>query len=123
MMHWVAAVLLWPAAVAHEATHYAAGRPWARPSAVSLHPLHAHIIMGFADGTPRPVVAVAALAPTIVGCIAATLLVGYRADAAAAWAAQNPGLALFVVAGWAAYTAPSIPDLRACTQGSTEAKQ
>lgn len=118
-------VALWPATLAHEGTHLAAGYRWTeRVTGYDLNPLRgAYVELDFADGTSRWVVAAVAIMPTILGtAFAATALTllwlggGQFPDAAA-----EPGRWLLITAWWLAYTVPSMDDLAALTPGGASA--
>lgn len=120
---------LWPATLAHEGTHLAAGYRWAdRVTGYDLSPLRgAYVELDFPDGTSRWVVAAVAIMPTVVGTAfaAAALTLLWLGGGRFPDAAAEPGRWLLITAWWLAYTVPSMDDLTALTPGgaSTPAEE
>jgi hypothetical protein len=113
----VAALLSFPVAWAHEATHYAAAKPWVQADESGIHTAvrdgEAYARLAWTIDTPRWAVAVAHLAPTILGfALGAVVAVWFLAsggdlpEAVGGWARLS--LACLV---WALYTTPSREDL------------
>lgn len=110
--------LTWPATVAHEATHLAAGWPWIqRVEGYNLHPLrsHAWVSVSFRSETPGWAIVIAGVAPTLLGVVFAAafamtvLVTGGELPAGG----REPLLWLLVGAYWLIYTTPSRGDLTA----------
>lgn len=108
---------LWPASVAHELTHLAAGYVWTEQvSGYDVHPLRPNwIALDISEAAPGWAVAITAVAPSLVGiAFAASVLVlltvggGSFPDAA-----NEPGRWLLISAWWFVYTSPSGDDLAA----------
>jgi hypothetical protein len=113
----VTAILSFPVALAHEATHYAAAKPWVHADDSGIHTAvrdgEAYARLAWSIDTPRWAVAVAHLAPTILGfALGAVVAVWFLASggdlpsAVGGWAKLS--LACIV---WALYTTPSREDL------------
>lgn len=112
---------LWPASVAHELTHLAAGIPWTDEVAgYDVHPLRPNWVdIDLVEDAPGWARAVVSTAPTLVGISFAgaalvLLLVGGGSFPSAA---ASPGRWLLIGAWWLVYTTPSRADLDALTRG------
>lgn len=110
-------MLSFPVALAHEATHYVAAKPWVHADESGIHATardgEAHARLVWDIDTPRWALAVGHLAPTILGfalgaVVAVWFLVsgGSLPTAVGGWARLS--LAALV---WALYTTPSKADL------------
>lgn len=105
----------YPPALAHEATHYLAARPWARESALraDLTGLDAYVDVAWEADVPAWAVAFAFVAPTVLGFGLGAVVVawwvlagGDLPESVAGWSK----LALAAIV-WSVYTKPSPGDV------------
>lgn len=108
-----------PIRILHELTHVLAALPWAEEWQIIIEPGYAEARVAWDEHTPGWGVAIASLAPALVGALlASVVLVSALLEGFPLPATAEAGLwwALGGVA-WALYAAPSPGDL----QGATEA--
>lgn len=112
---------LWPPALAHEATHLAAGYRWLDSvNGYDLHPLRgAFVDVDLVDDAPRWARATVATAPTLVGTAFAASAMVLLIVGGGSWPASTAetGRWLLIGAWWLVYTAPSKADLKALPPG------
>lgn len=110
----VTSLLTLPVAVAHEATHWIAAQPVADDAAleVSATDAEAHCLVEFASDARPTLVAVACLAPTLLGYGLATVVVAWWLLSGGDLPATVVGWAKLALAGvvWQLYAHPSPAD-------------
>lgn len=112
---------LWPAALAHEATHLAAGYRWLDGvNAYDLHPMRgAFVDVDLVDDAPRWARALVATAPTLVGTAFAASALVLLLVGGGSWpdGTDVTGRWLLIGAWWLVYTTPSKADRDAFLRG------
>ena len=107
---FIGTALLYPAIIIHELTHAVFAYPWVDEYVdIQLYGPEAGVSVRWRAGTPRWVIGLAHIAPTLLGVVAAPaiLLVAGMPSGVGDWVAAG-----ILGANWMVYTRPSADDIQ-----------